>query len=156
MFSSQKCWWKSCYGTSTMPAAPETKMRTMTLASTQTQSMLNHDADARHSLVGQDLPSYALLQRCESTSFTCCGFRGKQQIGDKGKTEMGHVVWKTSYYLWFPDVHTKEQGVGSFARAIGACITPCEKAWHWFPVVGNWPHIFMLQSMKCRIFTFAS
>ena len=22
---------------------------------------------------------------------------------------MGHVVWQTSYYLWFPDVHMKEQ-----------------------------------------------
>ena len=33
----------------------------------------------------------------------------KQQIRDNGKTEMGHVVWQTRYYLGFPDVHMKEQ-----------------------------------------------
>ena len=33
----------------------------------------------------------------------------KQQIRDKGKTEIGHVVWQTNYYWGFPDVHMKEQ-----------------------------------------------
>ena len=33
----------------------------------------------------------------------------KQQIRDKGKREMGHVVWQSSYYCGFPDVHMKEQ-----------------------------------------------
>ena len=100
-----------------MPAAPETKMRTMILASTQTQSMLSHNADARHSLVGQDLPSYALLQRCESTSFTCCGFGGKQQIGDKGKTEMGHVVWANRLLSMISGCsYEKSRGLVPFAR----------------------------------------
>ena len=91
-----------------------------------------HDADARHSLVGQDLPSYVLLQRCESTSFTCCGFGGKQQIGDKGKTEMGHVVW---------------------ANQLLSMISGCsyERAGGWFPLPGAiGAHIFMLRNRMKR------
>ena len=113
-----------------------------------------HNADARHSLVGQDLPSYALLQRCESTSFTCCGFGGNNKSGTKAKQKWVMLSGQTGYYLWFPDVRTKEQGVGSFARAIGACIIPCEKAWHWFHHEID-PHIFMLRNRMNRrkIFT---
>ena len=33
----------------------------------------------------------------------------KQQIRDKGKREMDHVVWQSSYYWGFPHVHMKEQ-----------------------------------------------
>ena len=33
----------------------------------------------------------------------------KQQFRDKGKTEVGLVVWQTNYYWGFQDVHMKEQ-----------------------------------------------
>ena len=101
------------------------KNETMILASTQTQSMLMHDADARHSLVGQDLPSYALLQRCESTSFTCCGFGGKQQIGDKKQNRNGsRCLGKPAILSMISGMFIrKEQGVGSLCpKAIGAHI----------------------------------
>ena len=139
MFFSQKCWWKSCYGTSTMPAAPETKMRTMILASTQTQSMLSHNADARHSLVGQDLPSYALLQRCESTSFTCCGVGGKQQIRDKKQNRNGSCcLGKPATIYDFRMFIRKEQGGGSHCRwRLELTSSCCGTAWN----AGN-KHVF--------------
>ena len=61
-----------------------------------------------------------------STSFTCvfC-FGGKQQIGDKGKTEMGHVVW---------------------ANRLLSMISGCsyERAGGWFPCPGRLESVLSL------------
>ena len=99
------------------------------------------------------LPSYALLQLGDINIVHLLWLWRKQEIRDKRKTEMGHVVWQTSYYLGFPDVHILMK-------------EPC-----WFLCPVDWSLYYDLRKgltlisnsmtsswwkASCRIFTFAN